>query len=87
MRADALAIDSYRALLLLDPFDPSEIHLKLSGALERRGDLEGAKRQALLALEETPRFRAAHQRLLEIVRKLEQNGKQPAAAPPRGSPE
>src|SRR5262249_21744635 len=75
---DALAIDSYRALLLLDPFDPAEIHLKLSAALERTGDLAAAKRHALLALEETPRFRAAHQRLLEIVRKLAQNEKQPA---------
>jgi hypothetical protein len=27
----------------------------------------------LLALEETPRFRAAHERLLAIVRQMEQN--------------
>jgi hypothetical protein len=29
----------------------------------------------LLALEETPRFRAAHERLLAIVRKIDENAK------------
>lgn len=70
---EALAIESYQALLLLEPFDPAEIHLKLATALEKKGELAGAKRHALLALEETPRFRAAHERLLAIVRKMEQN--------------
>lgn len=68
---DALAIESYRALLLLDPFDPAELHLQLATALQRTGDLPTAKRHALLALEETPRYRAAHRRLLEIVRAME----------------
>lgn len=67
---DALAIDSYQALLLLDPLDPAELHLRLATALERRGDLPAAKRHAIFALEETPRFRAAHERLLSIVKKL-----------------
>src|SRR5206468_3221340 len=74
---EELAIDSYRALLLLEPFDPADVHLKLAAALERTGDLPAAKRQALLSLEETPRFRAAHERLLAIVRKLEQNKPEP----------
>ena len=73
LRDDRLAIDSLRALLLLEPFDPAEIHLKLATALERAGDLAAAKRHALLALEETPRYRAAHERLLAIVRQMEQN--------------
>jgi tetratricopeptide (TPR) repeat protein len=73
---DRLAIDSYRALLLLEPFDPAEIHLQLATALERAGDLTTAKRHALLALDETPRYRAAHERLLAIVRKMEQNADQ-----------
>jgi tetratricopeptide (TPR) repeat protein len=64
---DALAIDSYRALLLLNPIDMADLHLKLATALQRSGDLPLAKRHALLALEEAPRFRAAHQRLLEII--------------------
>jgi tetratricopeptide (TPR) repeat protein len=70
---ESLATESYQALLLLEPFDPAEIHLKLATALEKRGDLASAKRHALLALAETPRFRAAHERLLAIVRKMEQN--------------
>ncbi|HMC10864.1 MAG TPA: hypothetical protein VKH44_06225, partial [Pirellulaceae bacterium] len=92
LRDEELAIDSYRALLLLEPFDPAEVHLKLATVLERRGDLPAAKRHALLALEETPRFRAAHERLLAIVRKMEQNEPktapfaQPAPSPPNDPP-
>ncbi len=63
-----LAIDSYRALLLLNPIDPAEIHLRLATVLQQAGDLVAAKRHALLALDEAPRFRAAHRRLLEIIR-------------------
>jgi tetratricopeptide (TPR) repeat protein len=70
---DALVIDSFQALLLLEPFDPAEIHVKLATALQKKGDLTAAKRHALLALEETPRFRAAHQLLLAIVQQMEQN--------------
>jgi tetratricopeptide (TPR) repeat protein len=74
---DDLAAESYRALLLLQPFDPADIHLKLTAVLERRGDLVTAKKHALLALEETPRFRAAHERLLAIVRQLDENAEKP----------
>ncbi len=68
---DRLAIDSYQALLLLNPVDPADLHLKLATAYERTDDLPVARRHALLALEETPRFRDAHKRLLEIVHKIE----------------
>lgn len=73
LHEDATAIESYQALLLLQPFDPAEVHLKLATILQRTGELPLAKRHALLALEETPRFRAAHERLLAIVRQMEQN--------------
>jgi tetratricopeptide (TPR) repeat protein len=63
-----LAIDSYRALLLLDPLDPADLHYQLATWLFRQGDHAAARRHALLALEQTPRFRAAHRQLLEIVR-------------------
>jgi tetratricopeptide (TPR) repeat protein len=86
LRDDALAIDSFRALLLLEPFDPAEIHLKLAASLERAGDLTTAKKHALLALEETPRFRAAHARLLAIVRQIEQNAKKDDSAGPAPPP-
>lgn len=65
---DRAAIDSYRALLLLNPVDIAGLHLKLATALQRQGDLPAAKRHVLLALDEAPRFRAAHQKLLEILR-------------------
>jgi tetratricopeptide (TPR) repeat protein len=77
LKDDALAIGSYQALLLLQPLDPAEIHLKLATLLERKDDLAAARRHALLALEETPRFRAAHERLLAIVRKIDQNESPP----------
>jgi hypothetical protein len=81
---DQLAIESYRALLLLQPFDPAELHLKVATALQRRGDLISAKRHALLALESTPRFRAAHERLLAIVREMSHNTNRPDAGEPDG---
>jgi tetratricopeptide (TPR) repeat protein len=62
-----LAVESYQALLLMDPFDPAEAHYCLAAALKRKGDLSEARRHALLALEETPRYRLAQQLLLEIV--------------------
>ena len=81
----SLAIESYRALLQLDPIDPADLHLQLAGLLQQSGDLPAAKRHALLALEETPRFRAAHQRLLEIVGQIGDNDRaadQPTANNP-----
>jgi tetratricopeptide (TPR) repeat protein len=71
-RNDALAIEANRALLLLEPIDPAEIHFQLASLLHRAGDLEGAKRHALESLEEAPRYRAAHRELLEIVREIDE---------------
>jgi hypothetical protein len=76
----ALAAQCYHALLLLEPIDAAELHLKLATALQKSGDLPAAKRQALLALEETPRYRAAHKLLLEIV--AQQTEDRPPATPP-----
>jgi tetratricopeptide (TPR) repeat protein len=79
----ALAADAYRALLLLEPIDTAELHLKLATALQKSGDLAAAKRHALLALEETPRYRAAHKLLLEIAA---QSTPQPPPATPAAPP-
>ncbi|MGQ0634531.1 MAG: peptidase MA family metallohydrolase [Planctomycetaceae bacterium] len=89
---DRLAIDSYRALLLLDPADEAQLHLQLAAAWQRAGDLLAAKRHALLALEEAPRYRAAHRRLLEIVGQLERaesgkNGPRHDETPPDARPQ
>jgi len=69
---DALAIESCRALVQLEPIDPAELHYRLATLLHRTGDLAGAKRQALEALEEAPRYRAAQRELLAIVREMEE---------------
>jgi tetratricopeptide (TPR) repeat protein len=60
------AMVAYRALLELQPADPADVHFKLARLLHQRADPE-AKRHVLLALEEAPRFRAAHELLLDIV--------------------
>ncbi len=75
---DPLAISSYRALLLLNPIDVADLHLKLATAFQHSGDLPAAKRHVLLALEEAPRYRAAHQRLLEIIQAMEMAAEKPA---------
>jgi tetratricopeptide (TPR) repeat protein len=62
---DAEALQAYRTLLLLDPPDPADVHYHLALLLKKAGDPE-AKRQVLQALEEAPRFRAAHRLLLQL---------------------
>ena len=59
------AIASYRTLLRLAPLNPAEFHFRLARLLHSSGDA-AAKREVLLALEETPRFRAALDLLLAI---------------------
>lgn len=71
LQDDRLTIDSYRALLLLNPIDTAELHLRLATVLQRAGEMQEAKRHALLAVEEAPRFRAAHRQLLAILRQIE----------------
>jgi tetratricopeptide (TPR) repeat protein len=61
----ATAIESYRALLELDPPDPAELHFRLAQLLHRAKDPE-AKRHLLDTLEEAPRYRAALALLLEM---------------------
>lgn len=62
---DAMA--AYRALLTLDVSDRAHVHFRLARLLHDAGHAQ-AKRHVLLALEEAPRFRAAHALLLEIRR-------------------
>ncbi len=61
------AVTAYRTLLALEPEDPAEVHYRLARLLHQRKDMT-AKRHVLAALEEAPRFRAAHKLLLEIIR-------------------
>lgn len=71
LKDPSLAVESYQAILLMNPVDIADLHLKLSTAYQASGDLTAAKRHVLLALEEAPRFRAAHHQLLAIIRQLE----------------
>ena len=61
----AQTITANRALLLLDPPNPPQVHFELAQALHKVGDPD-ARRQVLEALEEAPRFRAALSLLLEM---------------------
>lgn len=59
------AITAHRTLLQLDPPHPAEVHYQLARLLHQSGSPE-ARRQVLLALEETPRHRAALNLLQQI---------------------
>ena len=49
-----LAIEAYRALLLMDPVDPAQAHYRLALLLHQQGDQASARRHVLQALEEAP---------------------------------
>jgi tetratricopeptide (TPR) repeat protein len=85
MAAEALgdrakAIEARRTLLMLDPLDKADHHYRLAKLLAEDNQLPAAKREVLQALEDAPRFREAHQLLLELVDKL------PAAPAPTPAP-
>ena len=61
------ALTAYRAVALLDDTDPAEVHYHLARLLRDAGKPQEARREVLRALEEAPRFREAHQLLLELV--------------------
>lgn len=79
---DVQAIASLRTALRMSPVDEVDLHFRVARLLQKQGDLAAAKRHVLQALEDAPRFRDAHRKLLEIVRQLEENEK-PAAPPQR----
>ena len=72
---DVRAAKALRVLTLMDPLDQADIHYRLARVLHRQGELDSAKRHALMSLEDAPRFRAAHQILLDIRREIGENGK------------
>jgi tetratricopeptide (TPR) repeat protein len=62
------AIQAHQRVLVLDPSDPAESNFRLARLLHQEGQTAAAKRHVLMALEDAPRFREAHQLLLKIVR-------------------
>jgi tetratricopeptide (TPR) repeat protein len=71
------AIGAYRALAFLDDTDPAGVHYHLASLLRQSGKPKEARREVLKSLEAAPRFREAHQLLLELI---ERDG------PPENSP-
>jgi tetratricopeptide (TPR) repeat protein len=67
LKRPAEAIDAYRALLEFDATDPADVHYRLATLMRERGDTVAARRHVLMAVEEAPRFLAAHRLLLELV--------------------
>lgn len=61
----AQAVSAYQTLLRLDPPDPAGTHFRLARILHDQGN-PAAKRHVLQALEEAPRFREAHELLLQL---------------------
>ncbi|WP_419193999.1 tetratricopeptide repeat protein [Novipirellula herctigrandis] len=62
-----MAIHPLMALLEMDPVDPAGLHFQLAQTLSKTNQNDEAKRHALLALEEAPRYRQAHRLLLTLV--------------------
>lgn len=54
------------ALAKMNPLDPADIHFRLASALAESERISEAKRAVLIALEQAPRYRAAHRLLLEL---------------------
>jgi tetratricopeptide (TPR) repeat protein len=65
---DSTAVVAWRTLIQLDVPERADGHFQLAGLLHKRGDTAEARRHALMALEETPRYRAALRLLLELSR-------------------
>ncbi len=62
----AKAAEALTASLDLQPSDPANIHYRLAVSLKAIGKMKLAKRQVLMALEESPRYRDALNLLVEI---------------------
>jgi tetratricopeptide (TPR) repeat protein len=66
------AIAALQALLTMEPLDPAEAHLQLAQAHYDQDAFDEARREVLLALEQTPRYREAQRLLLRLHKGLEQ---------------
>jgi tetratricopeptide (TPR) repeat protein len=60
------AVRGYLALTHMDPADPADLHFRLARNLHVLSRDDEALRHVLMALEEAPRFGAAHRLLLEL---------------------
>ena len=79
-------LSAYRAVTLLDDTDPAGVHYQLAKLLRDTGKPQEARREVLRSLEEAPRFREAHQLLLELVDRLPIASDPRTNFPPRARP-
>jgi len=77
------AISGLLTLSVMDPFDPADVHFRAAQMLQQAGRLEEAQKQVLLALEDAPRYREAHELLLSVIEQRDQ----PQYPPPPPFPE
>jgi tetratricopeptide (TPR) repeat protein len=75
------AIRALENCLILDSPDPAQTHFRLS-KLMRSSRPEQAKRHVLMALEEAPRFREAHQLLLALEQGTDAQEESSSVSPP-----
>lgn len=61
------ALGALQALSRMDPVDPASIDFRMARALKQMGSLEESRHHVLRALLEAPRYREAHQLLLELT--------------------
>jgi tetratricopeptide (TPR) repeat protein len=78
----ALAMESHRTLLMLDPLDRAEHHFQLARLLAADQQLPAARKEVVRALEEAPRYRDAHILLLDVVGRMDETDTSPAPATP-----
>ncbi|HMO86643.1 MAG TPA: hypothetical protein PKC18_17155, partial [Lacipirellulaceae bacterium] len=80
------AIAAYRALLEFETTDLVDVHYRLARLLRDAGEADAARRATLAALDEAPRFLAAHRLLLELHDDAGNRVDADAAAPPEEQP-
>ncbi len=63
----AEALPAIESLLALEPLDAAQLHFQLAELSVKVGQPTKARREVLIALEESPRYRAAQKLLVELV--------------------
>ena len=81
---NAEAIHALKSLFALEPIDPADVSYRLAVLLEKQGDHVSAKRRALQALEEAPRFLDAHRLLRQIQAAEKEKSKTSESEKPAG---
>jgi tetratricopeptide (TPR) repeat protein len=83
---ESTAVVAWRTLIQLDVPDRTDAHFKLAQVLHRRNEDAEARRHALLALEETPRYREALHLLLDLSRQPQNPSQEPPPTSPAPAP-